>query len=116
MGGDQTPVLRQEEKYRRLTILDGKCAALLQLSALILAIGAVVVPGVHVTGFLYLVTIAIGIIFLIISLLSLSVIWVNWEPSVRLLERRTTAYKACVVMTGVGLVLIAVFIFVTPFR
>jgi len=103
--------LTPEELYERLNILDTKCSALLQLSAIVLTIGTIPVTSGQIAGFSLILSLVIASIFLISSLLSLSVIWIKWEASMKTLVWRTYAYKISHTLTAIGLAVIAVLIF-----
>jgi len=51
----------------------------------------------------------VAVCFLAASLLSLSVIWIEWKPTMRTLARRTAAYRLAVLATGGGLVAAGLF-------
>lgn len=93
--------------YERLTILDGKCSALLQLSSVILALNIIPVAIGKLSGIALALSKIVAIIFLFTSLLSLFVIWIEWEPSEAILRYRTYAYRFAVVLTAIGLICIA---------
>ena len=95
-----------QDRYSRLTILDGKCGALLQLSALILTLGTIAIPTVGTPLQIPIRAVAIALIFLLVSLLSLFVIWVDWNARDSVVRLRTSVYKLCVLLTGAGLILI----------
>ena len=109
--------LSHQELYDHLNVVDTKCAALLQLSGIILMIGTVsLASGVLSTALRGL----LGFIFatfLVISFLSLSVVWLYWSKSeaslVKFLKYRTRVYNLCVLLTAVGLVSIATYVFCT---
>jgi len=95
-----------QDRYSQLTILDGKCGALLQLSALILTLGTIAIPTVGVPLKIPIRAIAIALIFLLVSLLSLFVIWVDWNAAESVVRVRTSIYKPSVLLTAAGLLLI----------
>uniref|UniRef100_A0A7C4TVQ4 DUF202 domain-containing protein n=1 Tax=Caldisericum exile TaxID=693075 RepID=A0A7C4TVQ4_9BACT len=103
--------LSTEEIYERLTILDGKCSALLELSAIILTIGTIPITSGKFSGLPFVLSLIITVTFLLVSILSLTVIWVEWEPTIKTLNWRTIAYRISVILSGAGLFLIAILIF-----
>ena len=102
--------------YDRLTILDGKCSALLQLSAVVLSIGIIPATMSNVlVAYRLLCLVATGS-FLVVSILSLTVIWVDWIPSEATVKWRTGAYRLAVVLTGLGLLSTAALVVTLLFR
>lgn len=98
----------RNELFRRLTILDSKCASLLQLSAVVLALNMITVSVGTLDGLRQIVSVVIALIFLLTCFLSIFVIWVNWEASEGTLKRRTLAYRVAVVIATIGLICMVV--------
>ncbi len=106
----------KKELYDRLTILDGKCSALLQLSSVIIALNIIPAAMGKLTGLPVTLNIIVAIIFLLTSLLSLLVIRVEWKPTEATLKHRTLAYRFAVMLTATGLLCMTILIIsaVTP--
>jgi len=96
------------ELIRRLTVLDSKCSALLQLAAVVLALTMIPASIGKLDGLREVLSIIIAFLFLLTSFLSLSVIWVNWEPSERTLGHRTFSYQVAIVIAAIGLICMAI--------
>jgi hypothetical protein len=92
----------QEQLYRRLDILDNKCSALLQLSSVVLALNVIPAVITDTSGLALTLTIVVVSLFLLSSVLALSVIWVNWSPTERTLTLRSRTYRVALVATGLG--------------
>ncbi len=108
--------MQKSELYERLSILDNKCAALLDLSSLVLAISVISASLSKDAGLPPELSIGEGVIavlFLTTSLLSLVVIWVKWDPTETTLKYRTIMYKTAVILTGIGLIFMAILVFIT---
>lgn len=97
----------QEAFYTRLSILDAKYSALLQLSSVVLALNIFPALSGRMDGLERELTVATVLIFLGCSLILLFVIWVDWRPSKRVLALRTVLYRTAVVLSAVGLVCVA---------
>jgi hypothetical protein len=98
--------MEKSEIIRRLTVLDSKCSALLQLSALILTLNMISASIKNIGGLKQILSATITFIFLFISLLSLTVIWVNWRVSNRTVKYRTIMYRINIAMTAIGLLFV----------
>lgn len=94
----------RSELVRRLAVLDTKCSALLQLSAVVLALN-MISASIGEFGWLrHALGAIIASLFLATSFLSLLVICVNWEATESTLRRRTFAYRIAIIATAIGLV------------
>lgn len=100
-----------EKICEKLSILDGKCSALLQLSAIILAIGIIPATSGKVEGSELILAAFIAGDFLITSLLLLSVIWYSNNPSAKLLSIRSKAYNFSLILIGIGLIAMGILFF-----
>lgn len=102
--------LSKEELYGHLNVVDIKCSALLQLSGIILTVGAgfLIAGGTQRANPTLLASLAV---FLIVAFLALSIIRLRWSESTKYLSHmlwsRTTRYNICVYLTYLGLGLIA---------
>ncbi|HET54677.1 MAG TPA: hypothetical protein ENN33_05605 [Ignavibacteria bacterium] len=109
--------LKHEELYYHLNVVDTKCATLLQLSGIVLMIGTVSLASDIISNNLLWLLSTIFTIFLVISFLSLSVVWLHWSKSntelIKILKYRTRVYNICVILTAIGLISIAVYVFCT---
>jgi hypothetical protein len=92
-----------EKIHESLTVLDGKCSALLQLSGVILAIATIPVTSGKVAGVELLIAAFIAGDFLVTSLLLLYVLWFSSSPSATLLAARARIYNLSLVLVGIGL-------------
>jgi hypothetical protein len=97
----------ERDLNQSLGILDQKCSALLQLSSVVLALNIIPAVSGKLDQVESLLSGAIAIIFLINSLLSLFVLWINWQPSEQTLVFRTYMYQVCVGLTAIGLAAMA---------
>jgi hypothetical protein len=97
-----------ETLRRHLDALDTKCAALLQLSGIVLTLGALPAVTGRIEGGRLLLSAIISAVFLVNCLISLTILWYVPEPDERLYELRSAAYKVSVILTGFGLLLIGV--------
>jgi len=93
----------QDELYNRLSILDSKCSALLQLSSVVLALNVIPATTGDLSGLTLAFSIIVAVGFLLVAFLSLSVIWIEWEPTVKTLSGRTCRYRAAFLLTWLGL-------------
>lgn len=97
----------QEDLNRRLGILDHKCSALLELSSVVLALNIIPAVSGNLTDVGSILSAIISITFLISSLLSLFVLWIDWQPTEKVLGFRTLIYRVCIFLTAIGLTAIA---------
>lgn len=100
--------MEKEEIIRHLDAIDTKCAALLQLSGIILTLGALPALGGTTSGFRLVLSIMIALIFLVNCLISLSVLWYVPQPDELLFSKRNRSYRLCVCLTAAGLILIGI--------
>ncbi len=92
---------------RRLGIIDHKCSALLELSSVVLALNIIPAVSGNLTPVGSLLSAVISVAFLISSLLSLFVLWVDWGATEQTLQFRTRIYRFCIFLTAIGLTAIA---------
>jgi hypothetical protein len=97
----------QDDLNRRLGILDHKCSALLELSSVVLALNIIPAVSGNLSDVGSILSAIISITFLISSLLSLFVLWIDWQPTEKVLSFRTSIYRICIFLTAVGLTAIA---------
>lgn len=95
------------ELNKRLGILDHKCSALLELSSVVLALNIIPAVSGNLTQVGSLLSAVISVAFLISSLLSLFVLWLDWQPTEETLRFRTRIYRICIFLTAIGLTAIA---------
>lgn len=95
------------ELNARLSILDHKCSALLELSSVVLALNIIPAVSGNLTNLGSLLSGTISIAFLISSLLSLFVLWIDWDATEQTLLFRTRIYRFCIFLTAIGLMAIA---------
>ena len=108
-NGNETG-MRRSELLRRLTILDGKSTVLLSISAIILTIFTIPIATHRLDGVLLNLSVTIAATFLAVSLLALSVLRVNWDPTEGLLNYKSKAFKFAIILTALGLIQVATFI------
>ncbi|WNZ24930.1 hypothetical protein HJG54_20130 [Leptolyngbya sp. NK1-12] len=92
---------------RRLGILDHKCSALLELSSVVLALNIIPAVSGNLSDVGSLLSAIISVTFLVSSLLSLFVLWIDWQPTEQVVEFRTSIYRFCIFLTAIGLTAIA---------
>lgn len=107
--------MEKNEIIRHLDAIDNKCAALLQLSGIVLTVGALPALGAEVSGYRLVLSAVIAIVFLLNCLASLSVLWYAPEPDEVLFKKRNDVYRFCVCLTATGLILIGILFFATLF-
>lgn len=99
--------INQQDLHRKLGIVDHKCSALLELSSVVLALNIIPAVSGNLTDIGSKLSAIISIAFLISSLLSLFVLWIDWAPSQETLVFRTLIYRICIFLTAIGLTAIA---------
>jgi hypothetical protein len=99
--------LHRQELHKKLGIVDHKCSALLELSSVVLALNIIPAVSGNLSSVGSKLSAVISVAFLISSLLSLFVLWIDWEPSQETLIFRTRIYRICIFLTAIGLIAIA---------
>lgn len=99
--------LSRQELNQRLSILDHKCSALLELSSVVLALNIIPAISGNLSKMGSILSAIISVAFLISSLLSLFVLWIDWHPTEETVRFRTSIYSTCIALTAIGLTAIA---------
>lgn len=107
--------MKHEELLTHLNALDAKCAALLQLSGIVLTLGTIPAIAGSLSGYRLVLSGMITLVFMVNCLISLSVLWYVPDPDEALFRRRCRVYKVLVLLSGIGLVLISVLLSISLF-